>query len=59
MAPGEFWELSPTEFWLIHEAKTPVKKTGGMTDEEIENLNDLFEEAEAKWQSQQKSAESK
>lgn len=56
MAPSEFWELSPTEFWLIYEAKIPPKKIGGMSEEQTDTLTDMLEEAEQAWQAQQSAA---
>jgi len=53
MAPSEFWELSPTEFWLIYESKLPPKKIGGMSVEQVDELTEMLEEAEDKWEAQQ------
>ena len=57
MAPSEFWELSPTEFWLIYEAKLPPKNIGGMTENHTERLTEMLEEAEEKWHQAQQLAE--
>ena len=52
MAPSEFWELSPTEFWLIYESKLPPKSIGGMSEDHVEQLTEMLEEAEEEWQAQ-------
>jgi len=56
MAPSEFWELSPTEFWLIYEAKTPVERIGGMVEDKTDILTEMLEEAEQAWEAQQLAA---
>lgn len=42
MAPSEFYALSPQEFWLLHEIKTPVdpksQYAGGMSEDECDEL---------------------
>ena len=43
MAPSEFWELSPTEFWIIYEAKLPPKMYGKMSEAEAERLIKMME----------------
>jgi len=49
--------MSPTEFWLIYEAKLPPKNIGGMSEDQTERLTEMLEEAEQKWQAAQQSAE--
>ena len=44
MAPSEFWELSPTEFWMIYNAKSPPKMYGKMSEDEAERLVQMMEE---------------
>ncbi len=53
MAPSEFYDMSPTEFWLVYEAKIPPKKIGGMSENHVDELTEMLEEAEQKWQAQQ------
>ena len=45
MAPSEFWELSPTEFWHIHAAKLPPKMYGKLTEYEVDRLEQMLDEA--------------
>ena len=49
--------MSPTEFWLIYEAKLPPKNIGGMPENQTERLTEMLEEAEEKWQVVQQSEE--
>jgi len=49
--------MSPTEFWLIYEAKLPPKTIGGMSEEHTDILTEMLEEAEEKWQQAQQLAE--
>lgn len=51
--PSEFYAMSPTEFWLIYETKLPPKNIGGMSEEHVDQLTEMLEEAEQKWQAQQ------
>jgi len=53
VSPSDFWEMSPTEFWLIYEAKLPPKNIGGMSEEQADTLTEMLEEAEHEWQKQQ------
>lgn len=38
MKPGDFWGLTPQEFWWILEAKRPVKMYLSMPEEEVRYL---------------------
>lgn len=42
MAPSEFWQLTPAEWWRIYEAKRPrdpeIDYAGSLTDESLEKL---------------------
>lgn len=38
MSPRDFWELHPEEFWLIVEARQPVKMYGKMTEAEVAQI---------------------
>lgn len=53
MAPSEFWELSPTEFWIIYNGKLPPKMYGKMTEAEAESLVQMMKERGGEeWQHQ-------
>jgi hypothetical protein len=42
IAPSEFWEMSPEEWWLIYEMKRPPDKAnelaGGLTEDDCAEL---------------------
>lgn len=38
MPPSEFWGMTPSEVWLIIDAKLPEKKYGNLTATEYEKL---------------------
>lgn len=42
MRPADFWRLTPAEFWLMVEAKKPVKMYGNLTEHQVAAL---YEEA--------------
>jgi hypothetical protein len=53
IAPSEFLKMSPTEFWLIYDAKLPPKMYGKMTENEVERLVQMMEERGGEeWQAQ-------
>lgn len=49
MAPSEFWNLTPTEFYWILDAKQPVKMFGKMTEHEVAAIYDEAYPAEDEW----------
>ena len=53
MAPSEFWELTPHEFWIIHKAKLPPKMYGKMSESEADRLLKMMDNAGEEWQTQQ------
>lgn len=38
MQPSEFWQLTPTEFYWILDAKKPVEMYGRMTEFEVDEI---------------------
>jgi hypothetical protein len=53
MSPRDFWELSPTEFWIIYNGKLPPKMYGNMSEVEAERLVEMMEEQGGEeWQQQ-------
>ena len=44
IAPSEFMQMSPTEFWLVYDAKLPPKMYGRMSEEEAERLVKMMED---------------
>lgn len=45
--------MSPTEFWLVYDAKLPPKMYGRMTEEEAERLVKMMEDKGGEeWQAQ-------
>jgi hypothetical protein len=38
--------MSPTEFWLLYDAKTPPKMYGKLTEDEAEELLRFLDEAQ-------------
>ena len=52
---SDFWQMTPSEFWLIHDAKSP-KKYGRLREDEAERLLENLEQAEDEWQQRQSAA---
>lgn len=48
MAPSEFWQMTPTEWWRIHERKRPRDPSrdfaGGLTGADVERMHALMRE---------------
>jgi len=38
MRPKDFWRVTPWEFWLLVEAKRPVKMYGKLTEFEVAEI---------------------
>ena len=51
MRPCDFWELTPDEFWLLHDHKMGQVRIGKLSLTEAERLLNNLEQAEEKWQS--------
>lgn len=47
LQPSEFWQMSPTEWWLVYEAKRPrdveLDYAGTLTEEAALELYDMLE----------------
>jgi hypothetical protein len=38
IAPGEFWNMQPSEWWLLYDVKVGGPKYGRLTEEQVDEL---------------------
>lgn len=43
---SDFWKMSPHEWWLIYDAKHGSKNNSNLSDEDIQELQEMIEDAE-------------
>lgn len=40
--PGDFWKMTPQEWWWIYDAKIGERRHAGMTEDEIDELLEML-----------------
>jgi hypothetical protein len=46
IAPSEYWRMTPSEVFLLMEAKTPEQRFGNVTESQLESLFEVYQKGE-------------